>query len=43
MWYLIVSIPDLCTITYFHRVGEQKFINGPSHMTKMAATPIKIG
>ena len=18
MWYLIVSIPDLCTITYFH-------------------------
>ena len=22
MWYLIVSIPDLCTLTYFARVGR---------------------
>ena len=22
VWYLIVSIPDLCTITYFHQIGQ---------------------
>ena len=23
MWYLIVSIPDLCTITYFYRTDKE--------------------
>ena len=25
MWYLIVSIPDLCTLTYFKKYGEGGF------------------
>ena len=24
MWYLIVSIPDLCNLTYFEAVGETR-------------------
>ena len=24
MWYLIVSIPDLCTLTYFYSVNDFK-------------------
>ena len=26
VWYLIVSIPDLCTLTYFKEVGNLSFI-----------------
>ena len=22
MWYLVVSIPDLCALTYFHSAGK---------------------
>ena len=24
VWYLIVSIPDLCTLTYFNETGKKK-------------------
>ena len=27
VWYLIVSIPDLCTLTYFHHIFFHKFQN----------------
>ena len=26
MWYLIVSIPDLCTLTYFEEPHDQRMI-----------------
>ena len=26
VWYLIVSIPDLCTITYFYGIFLEKFV-----------------
>ena len=28
LWYLIISIPDFCTLTYFYR---SDFINTPSN------------
>ena len=27
MWYLIVSIPDLCTLTYFYKIRKSNNIN----------------
>ena len=27
MWYLIVSIPDLCTLTYFQKWGSTQDLN----------------
>ena len=36
MWYLIVSIPDLCTITYFHK----HFLRSPSRACSAILHPI---
>ena len=27
VWYLIVSIPDLCTLTYFHANQTSKYLD----------------
>ena len=35
VWYLIVSIPDLCTITYFHRYSS-RLENDPLPVTNLA-------